>query len=191
MSYANIVICIGPDRFLETWPPIYRGQERPARDRLRVSQVHRYVYSWYTPCLTDLYLRVHPMPYSPNPKSFILDICRINPCQWQSGVAQRGAGMQQRGHLLPEGSGARICCSGISDPLWQGLAGGSGEVLNWSEAASMASNGTAPVTTFVHRRKEGNSMQCNKLAVGCLAWICFCDWAPVWWRIFSSPKPSF
>jgi hypothetical protein len=33
MSYTDIVICIGPDRFLETWPPIYRGYERPVRDR--------------------------------------------------------------------------------------------------------------------------------------------------------------
>jgi hypothetical protein len=48
---------------------------------LRVSQVYNYVYSRYTPCLTDLYLRVHPTPYSPDPKSFILDICRVNPRQ--------------------------------------------------------------------------------------------------------------
>jgi hypothetical protein len=43
-------------RFLETWPPIYRGQGRPVRDRLRVSQVDHHVYSRYMPCLTDLYL---------------------------------------------------------------------------------------------------------------------------------------
>jgi hypothetical protein len=60
---------------------IYRGQERPARDRLRLSQVHHHVYSQYTPCLTDLYLWVHPTPYSPDPRSFILDICRVNPRQ--------------------------------------------------------------------------------------------------------------
>jgi hypothetical protein len=35
-------------------------------------------------CLTDLYLRVHPTPYSPDPKSFILDICRVNPRQLPS-----------------------------------------------------------------------------------------------------------
>jgi hypothetical protein len=81
MSYTDIVICTRPDRFLETWPPIYRGQERPVRDRLRVSQVDHHVYSRYTPCLTDLYLRVHPTPYFPDPKSFILDICRVNPRQ--------------------------------------------------------------------------------------------------------------
>jgi hypothetical protein len=79
MSYIDIVICIGPDRILETWPPIYRGQERMVRDRLRVSQVHHRIYSRCTPCLTDLYLRVHPTPYSPDPKSFILDIYRVNP----------------------------------------------------------------------------------------------------------------
>jgi hypothetical protein len=78
ISYTNIVICIGPNRFLETWPPIYRGQERPVRDRLRVRQVDHYVYSRYTSYLIDPYLRVHPTPYSPDPKSFILDICRVN-----------------------------------------------------------------------------------------------------------------
>jgi hypothetical protein len=79
MSYTDIVICIGPNRFLETWPPIYRGQERPVMNRLSVSQVDHHVYSRYTPYLIDLYLRVHSTPYSPNPKSFILDICRVNP----------------------------------------------------------------------------------------------------------------
>jgi hypothetical protein len=31
------------------------------------------------PCLTNLYLRVYLAPSSPDPKSFILDICRVNP----------------------------------------------------------------------------------------------------------------
>jgi hypothetical protein len=53
MSYADIVICVGPLPILETWPPIYRGQERTKRDRLRVSQSSPYVYFRYTPCLTD------------------------------------------------------------------------------------------------------------------------------------------
>jgi hypothetical protein len=35
MSYIDVVICIGPLPFLETWPPIYRGQERTVRDRLK------------------------------------------------------------------------------------------------------------------------------------------------------------
>jgi hypothetical protein len=40
MSYVDIVICIGPLPILETWPPIYRGQERRKRDRLKASQVY-------------------------------------------------------------------------------------------------------------------------------------------------------
>jgi hypothetical protein len=52
-------------------------------DRLRVSQVDHHVYSQYTSRLTDLYLQVHPTPYSPDPKSFILDIYRVNPRQGQ------------------------------------------------------------------------------------------------------------
>jgi hypothetical protein len=43
--------------------------------------------------LTDLYLRVHPTPYSPNPKSFIKDICRVNPHQLASTVGSRGVGI--------------------------------------------------------------------------------------------------
>jgi hypothetical protein len=63
MSYTDVVICIGPDRFLETWPPIYRGQERPVRDRLKESQVDHHVYSRYVPCLTDFtfeFIQVNP-----------------------------------------------------------------------------------------------------------------------------------
>jgi hypothetical protein len=52
----NIVICIEPDWFLETWPPIYRGPERMVRDKLKVSQIDHHVYSQYTPRLTDPYL---------------------------------------------------------------------------------------------------------------------------------------
>jgi hypothetical protein len=130
MSYIDIVIRTRPLPILETWPPIYRGQERTVRDRLRVNQSLSYVYFWYAPCLTDFtfefirrpiplilspsywtfveltlvrqieskpkftlhllsirtlfdwfYLRVHLTPYSPDPKSFILDICRVNPRQ--------------------------------------------------------------------------------------------------------------
>jgi hypothetical protein len=44
MSYIDVVICIGPLPFLETWPPIYKGQERTVRDRLKASQVHHHVY---------------------------------------------------------------------------------------------------------------------------------------------------
>jgi hypothetical protein len=44
MSYVDTVIRIGPLPILETWPPIYRGQERTVRDRLKTSQVYSYVY---------------------------------------------------------------------------------------------------------------------------------------------------
>jgi hypothetical protein len=39
MSYIDIVIYIRPLPYLKTWPPIYRGQERMVRDRLKASQV--------------------------------------------------------------------------------------------------------------------------------------------------------
>jgi hypothetical protein len=64
MSYVDIVICVGPLPILETWPPIYRAQERTVRDRLKASQVDTYVYFRYTPCLTDFpfeFIR-HPIP---------------------------------------------------------------------------------------------------------------------------------
>jgi hypothetical protein len=53
MSYVDIVYYIGSLPILETWPPIYRGQERTVRDRLKANQVYSYVYFRYTPCLTD------------------------------------------------------------------------------------------------------------------------------------------
>jgi hypothetical protein len=37
MSYTDVVIYIEPLSFLETWPPIYRGQERTVRDGLKAS----------------------------------------------------------------------------------------------------------------------------------------------------------
>jgi hypothetical protein len=80
----HIVICIEPDRFFETWPPIYRGQKRLARDRLRLSQLATSLFSTRTKfCLVclNLYLRVHPTPSSPDSKSFIYDIYRVNPHQ--------------------------------------------------------------------------------------------------------------
>jgi hypothetical protein len=45
------------------------------------------------PCLTDLYLQVHPMRYSLDPKSFILDICRVNPRQLAPTVGTLGVGI--------------------------------------------------------------------------------------------------
>jgi hypothetical protein len=65
MSYVNVVICVGSFPILETWPPIYRGQERTVRDRLRVSQSSPYVYFRYTPCLTDFTFEFVRRPTSP------------------------------------------------------------------------------------------------------------------------------
>jgi hypothetical protein len=39
LPYVDIVICIGPYPILETWPSIYRGQERTVEARLKASQV--------------------------------------------------------------------------------------------------------------------------------------------------------
>jgi hypothetical protein len=60
---------------------------------LRVSQVDDHIYSQYTPRLIDPYLRVHPTPYSPDPKSFILDIYRVNPHQLALTMGTRGIGI--------------------------------------------------------------------------------------------------
>jgi hypothetical protein len=53
---CSIVICIEPNRILETWPPIYRGQERPAKDRLRLNQLSTSLFSnthQILPCLSE------------------------------------------------------------------------------------------------------------------------------------------
>jgi hypothetical protein len=65
MSYTNVVRCIGPLPFLETWPPTYRGQERTVRDKLKVSQVHHHVYFRYAPSLTDFTFEFIRRPTSP------------------------------------------------------------------------------------------------------------------------------
>jgi hypothetical protein len=65
MSYVNIVICIGSLPILETWPPIYRGQERAVRDRLKASQVYTHIYFRYTPCLTNFTFEFIRRPISP------------------------------------------------------------------------------------------------------------------------------
>jgi hypothetical protein len=116
--YTNIVICIEPDRILETWPPIYRGQERLARDRLRLSQSSTTLIlntHQISPCLTDLYLRVHPAPSSPDPKSFILDICRVNPHQLAPTVGTLGIGiMNSTAFSLPANSNLKVDRNQIS-----------------------------------------------------------------------------
>jgi hypothetical protein len=75
ISYMDIVFCIEPDKgILETWPPIYRGQERLARGILRLSQLSTTLIldtHQTSPCLTDPYIHVHLTPSSLDPKSFI------------------------------------------------------------------------------------------------------------------------
>jgi hypothetical protein len=65
MSYIDIIICIGSLPIFETWPPIYRGQERTARDRLKASQVYTHVYFRYTLCLTGFIFEFIQCPISP------------------------------------------------------------------------------------------------------------------------------
>jgi hypothetical protein len=65
MSYVDIIICIGSLPILETWPPIYRGQERTVGDRLKASQVYTHVYFRYTHCLTDFTFEFIRRPVSP------------------------------------------------------------------------------------------------------------------------------
>jgi hypothetical protein len=49
LPYIDIIICIGPYPILETWPPIYRGQEETVWGRLKASQVeHPSLLSIYT-----------------------------------------------------------------------------------------------------------------------------------------------
>jgi hypothetical protein len=82
MSYTDVVICIGPLPFLETWPPIYRGQERMVRDRLKVSQVHHHIDFRYTPCLTDFTFEFIRRPTSPILSPSYWTFVELNPRQW-------------------------------------------------------------------------------------------------------------
>jgi hypothetical protein len=99
MSYTDIVICIGPLPYLETWPPIYMGYERTVRDRLRASQsspprllsIHT-LFDWF-------YLRVHLTPYFPVgdiPNRYTSDIvlnqqARVAHQEWYGGFAIPGS----------------------------------------------------------------------------------------------------
>jgi hypothetical protein len=56
MSYTDIVIRTRPLPILETWPPIYRGQERTERDILKASQALYHVYFQYT----DIIICIEP-----------------------------------------------------------------------------------------------------------------------------------
>jgi hypothetical protein len=98
----RIVICIEPDRFFETWPPIYRGQERPARDKLRLSELFTSLFSTCTKfriVRLNFYLRVYPTLSSPNSKSFIKDISRAKPLH---------LGSTKGGNLASEGTHALL-----------------------------------------------------------------------------------
>jgi hypothetical protein len=93
MSYTDIVIRNGPLPILETWPPIYRGQERMERDRLKASQVYTYVYFRYTPCLPDFtfeFIRCPtPLILSPSYWTFV----ELNPRQLALTVGTLGVGI--------------------------------------------------------------------------------------------------
>jgi hypothetical protein len=65
MSYIDIVICIGPLPYLETWPPIYRGQERTVRDKLRVSPSSSHVFFRHAPRLTEFTFEFIRRPIPP------------------------------------------------------------------------------------------------------------------------------
>jgi hypothetical protein len=88
MSYVDIVICVKSLPILETWPPIYRGQERKVGDRLKANQVYTHVYFRYTPCLTDFTFEFIRRPISPilSPSSRIfveLTLVNQSPSRWE------------------------------------------------------------------------------------------------------------
>jgi hypothetical protein len=69
---------IGPLPFLETWPPIYRARRgRWGTDWKQAKFTTTFTFD--TRLVWLIYLRVHLTPYFPDPKSSILDICRVNP----------------------------------------------------------------------------------------------------------------
>jgi hypothetical protein len=72
MSYINIVICIGH---------LYIGARRGRWGTDKKQAKFTTTFTFDTHLVWLIYLRVHPTPYSPDPKSFILDICRVNPRQ--------------------------------------------------------------------------------------------------------------
>jgi hypothetical protein len=61
------------------------------RDRLKASQVYTSRLLLIYTLFDRFYLRVHPTHYLPDPKSFIQDICQINPCHVENdGEAEGG-----------------------------------------------------------------------------------------------------
>jgi hypothetical protein len=93
MSYVDIVIYVRSLPILETWPPIYRGQERTVRDRLKASQVYTHIYFRYTPCLTDFTFEFIQRPISPilSPSSRIF--VELTPRQLAPTVGTQGVGI--------------------------------------------------------------------------------------------------
>jgi hypothetical protein len=59
------VICVGPYPILETWPPIYRGQEGTVKGRLKASQVEHPSYFRYTLISTNFTFEFMRCPISP------------------------------------------------------------------------------------------------------------------------------
>jgi hypothetical protein len=47
-SYFDIVICIEPDRILETWPPIYRGAGEAGQGQIEIEPIEYHAYSQHT-----------------------------------------------------------------------------------------------------------------------------------------------
>jgi hypothetical protein len=50
--YTNIVICIEPDRILETWPPIYRGPGEADQGQIEIEPIEYHAYSQHIPNLS-------------------------------------------------------------------------------------------------------------------------------------------
>jgi hypothetical protein len=85
MLHIDIVICIGSLPILETWPPIYRGQERMVGIDWKQAKFIFTYYFWYTPCLTDLTFefiqRPTPPILSPSSRTFV-ELTLIRWCTW-------------------------------------------------------------------------------------------------------------
>jgi hypothetical protein len=105
MSYVDIVICIGSLPILETWPPIYRGQERTVRDRLKASQVYTHVYFRYAPCSTDFTFKFIRRPISlilsPSSRTFV-ELTLVTATNYLSGVMTSNIGKDLLLAYFPE-----------------------------------------------------------------------------------------
>jgi hypothetical protein len=164
MSYVDTVIFIEPLSILETWSPIYRGQERTVRDRLRAGQAYSYVYFQYAPCLTDLTFefirRPTPPILSPSSRTFT-ELTLVTGWAWSMGGcwhAGRG-GSTIVGDALGVKQAARCWFRFKSMPRWskklrlQRKHGGSWQMKpscsNWSQAAAQAAVSIAPFQSMI------------------------------------------